>query len=307
MTDIERMRNDSKDGVMRRFCYGMLAALALPCQAAEPAGYQEWLQFKQAFAEEVGGPTGMYAIQDMMELNADETAHLPANKVGSLRWSKTPPSAATATVKYMDKRALASGPGIQSTDLLQLQGKALPLGNGLAVKATLRREKTLKLWLYDAKLPEQRKFTALEYFPYDPKGRITAPFRRNEKPVAVSYLDSRQQAGTMYEVGSIEAQIDGKKHTLKTVSYRNDWKEIDTLLLLLRDRTSGKTTYGGGRVVDISIPKGAPPATITFDLNMAYSFLCAHSEFYNCPLVLTNRVDADLTFGEKYPPKMSGE
>jgi uncharacterized protein len=59
--------------------------------------------------------------------------------------------------------------------------------------------------------------------------------------------------------------------------------------------------------VDIAIPKGAPPATVTFDLNMAYSFLCAHSDFYNCPLVLTNRVDADLTFGEKYPPKMSGE
>ncbi len=39
---------------------------------------------------------------------------------------------------------------------------------------------------------------------------------------------------------------------------------------------------------------------------MAYSFLCAHSEFYNCPLVLTNRVDADLTYGEKFPPRMSG-
>jgi uncharacterized protein (DUF1684 family) len=209
-------------------------------------------------------------------------------------------------VEFADKRALASGPGMQPKDLLQLKGEALPLGNGLAVKGTLLREKTLKLWLYDAKLPAQRKFKALEYFPYDPKGRITAAFHRNEKPVAVSYLDSRDQAGTMYEVGVIDAVIDGKQQPLKTFSYRNDWQDIDALLLLLRDRTSGKTTYGGGRVVDISIPKGAPPATVTFDFNMAYSFLCAHSDFYNCPLVLTNRVDADLTFGEKYPPKMSG-
>ena len=71
---------------------------------------------------------------------------------------------------------------------------------------------------------------------------------------------------------------------------------------MLRDRTSGKTTYSGGRVVDIHIPKGTPPQTITFDLNTAYSFLCAHSEYFNCPLVLVNRVDEELRFGEKYPP-----
>lgn len=292
---------------MRRLCYGMLVILALPCFAAEPAGYQEWLQFKQEFAEAAGGPTGMYAIRDMTELSPGETAHLPASKTNNLRWSKTAPPATLVAVEYADKRALASGPGMQPTDLLQLQGKTLPLGNGLSIKATPLREKTLKLWLYDARLPEQRRFEALEYFPYDPKGRITAAFRRNEQPVAVSYLDSRDQAGTMYEVGVIDAMIDGKPQPLKAFSYRNDWKDIDALLLLLRDRTSGKTTYGGGRVVEISIPKGAPPATVTFDLNMAYSFLCAHSEFYNCPLVLTNRVDADLAFGEKYPPKMRGE
>lgn len=282
----------------------MLVVVALPCFAAEPNGYQEWVQFKQDFAQEAGGPTGMYAIQDMMELSAGETAHLPANKTNNLRWSKTAPSAALVTVTFSDKRALASGPGIQPSDLLQLQGKTLSLANGLAVKATMLRNQTLKLWLYDAKLPKQRKFQALEYFPYDPKGRITAPFRRNEKPVAVSYLDSRDQAGTMYEVGVIDAVIDGKPQRLKTFSYHKDWQDIDALLLLLRDRTSGKTTYGGGRVVDIAIPKGAPPATVTFDLNMAYSFLCAHSQFYNCPLVLTNRLDADLTYGEKYPPKI---
>lgn len=291
---------------MRRLIYATIVVLALPCLAAEPAGYQEWVQFKQEFAEQAGGPTGMYAIQDMMELKSGETAHLSTDKAKHLRWSKTPSSTPRVAVEYADKRALASGPGMQPSDLLQLQGKALPIGNGLAVKATLLREKTVKLWLYDARLPAQKKFEALDYFPYDPKGRITAAFRRNEKPVAVSYLDSREQAGTMYEVGVIEAVIDGKPQPLKALSYRNDWKDIEVLLLLLRDRTSGNTTYGGGRVVEISIPKGAPPATVTFDLNMAYSFLCAHSEFYNCPLVLTNRVDADLTYGEKFPPQLSG-
>src|SRR6185436_11945599 len=73
------------------------------------------------------------------------------------------------------------------------------------------------------------------------------------------------------------------------------------------DRTSGKTTYGGGRVVDIAIAKGSPPQEITFDLNTAYSFLCAHSDAFNCPLVLTNNVDVALKYGEKYPPVFSGD
>lgn len=292
---------------MRRILFGLLVLLTFPCHADDTAGYHDWLKFKQAMQVEAGGPTGMYAIQDMIELSAGESANLSVNKKGHSRWSKTPPSQSLATVKYADKRAMVSGPGIDPGDLLKLQGKALPLGNGLAAKGTLLREKTLKLWLYDAKLPAQRHFKQLDFFPYDPRGRISGRFRRNEQPVAVSYLDSREQAGTMYEVGVIEAPIEGKRYDLKAVSYRNDWNEIDVLLLLLRDGTSGKTTYGGGRVVEIEIPKGAPPATITFDLNLAYSFLCAHSEFYNCPLVLTNRVGVELPFGEKYPPLMSSE
>ena len=67
----------------------------------------------------------------------------------------------------------------------------------------------------------------------------------------MSYLDSREQAGTMYVVGTLQARIEGKTYDLKAYSYRNDWNEIEALLLLLRDRTSGETTYGGGRVVDI--------------------------------------------------------
>ena len=289
---------------MRQLFHGLLVLLAFSCHADDTAGHHEWLKFKQAMQAEAAGPTGMYASQDMIELSAGDSAHLPANKPDNLRWSKAPPSASLATVKYSEARAIVSGPGVQSSDLLQLQGKALPLGNGLAAKGTLLREKTLKLWLYDAKLPAQRNFEQLDFFPYDPRGRITGRFRRNEQPVAVSYLDSRQTAGTMYEVGVIEALIDGKQYDLKTVSYRNKWDEIDVLLLLLRDGTSGKTTYGGGRVVEIAIPKGKPPASVTFDLNLAYSFLCAHSEFYNCPLVLTNRVGVELPFGEKFPPKM---
>jgi uncharacterized protein DUF1684/WD40 repeat protein len=274
--------------------------------AADSPQYRAWLEFKNEFAKEVAGPTGIYAIQHMLELNPGESAYLSSGATDSLRWTKTATPTSTAQVHFKDRHALISGPGIEQRDLLEPAGEPLALPNGITVRGSLLRDKTLKLWLYNAKLPAQKGFEALDYFPYDAAGVITGAFRRNEQPVATSYLDSREQAGTMYVVGTLQARIGDKTYDLKTYSYSKNWSDIDALLLLLRDRTSGKTTYSGGRVVDIHIPKGSPPQTITFDLNTAYSFLCAHSDYFNCPLVLTNNLDAELKFGEKYPPVFSG-
>ncbi len=290
---------------MRQVIFCAFLLVCLRAHADDSQHYRDWLAFKKAFAEEVSGPTGIYAIQHMLELNSGESAYLSSGDVDGLRWVKTTPSTTIAHVQFNERRALIRGPAIEEQDLLQPVGEPLTLPNGLTVRGTLLREKILKLWLYNPKLPARKGFTALDYYPYDPGGVITGAFRRSAQPVTMSYLDSREQAGTMYIVGTLQARIEGKTYDLKTYSYRNDWKEIDALLLLLRDRTSGKTTYGGGRVVDIRIPKGSPPRTITFDLNTAYSFLCAHSEYFNCPLVLANSLDVELEFGEKYPPSFS--
>jgi hypothetical protein len=287
---------------MRNMVFCALLLGMLPAQADDSQHYRDWLDFKKSFAEEVSGPTGIYAIQHMLELEPGESAYLSSGGADSLRWARTATPAPIAQVQFKDGRALIQGPGIESRDLLQPVGQALTLPNGLTVRGTLLRGKILKLWLYNARLPARKGFKALDYYPYDSRGVVTGAFRRNEQPTAVSFLDSREQAGTMYLVGTLQARIEGRTYDLKTYSYRNDWNEIEALLLLLRDGTSGKTTYGGGRVVDIHIPKGSAPQTITFDLNTAYSFLCAHSEYFNCPLVLTNRLDAELKFGEKHPP-----
>jgi len=278
---------------------------AMAPQNADAQRYQEWLEFKKEFAEEVGGAHGIYAVQDMRELAQGETAYLSSGDADSLRWTKAAPRTTLVQVQFKDARALISGPGIQERDLLKSDDDAFALSNGLTVRGTLLREKTLKVWLYNAKLPARKGFKGLDYFPYDPRGVVTGTFTRNEQPVPVNYLDSRKEAGVMYLVGTLQAQIGGKTYDLKTYSYSNDWNRIPGLLLLLRDRTSGKTTYGGGRVVQVVIPKGSPQR-LTFDLNTAYSFLCAYSDYFNCPLVLTNNLDVELKFGEKYPPLVAG-
>jgi uncharacterized protein len=288
-----------------RRLWWLTAIFSLSSFAGETTPHEEWLEFKKELSEQAAGPAGMYAIQHMLEIDQGETAYLlPGKSVGDARWSKDANPAAMAKVEFRDRRATLSGAGIAATDLLQLKEPSRSLPNGLHVKASVLREKQLKVWLYNPKLPAQRKFKGLSFFPYDPQGVVTGTFQRNDAPVAVTYLDSRESAGTMYLVGTLRVQIAGRPYDLKAFSHKKNWDEIRGLMLLLRDRTSGKTTYGGGRVVDVHFPPGAPPQTITVNFNTAYSFLCAHSEFFNCPLVLANRIDAELHYGEKFPPLM---
>jgi uncharacterized protein (DUF1684 family) len=48
-----------------------------------------------------------------------------------------------------------------------------------------------------------------------------------------------------------------------------------------RDQTSGDTTYGAGRYLDVE-PNG--DGTVTVDFNYAYNPSCVYSDGYSCPL-----------------------
>lgn len=302
----------------------LLAATGNAATAAELTPltpHQQWLSFVQGAGYNAAGPTGMYAVQDMKQLEPGGVAYLQAgDPAGSGKWSEKAPAEAAIRVEFKDGQALISGPGIAATDLLKSPGRQLNLPNRLTVRASFL-DTALKLWLYNPDRVEQRQFRGLDFFPFDPKGVIAASFRRNDQPLAVNYLDSRDHAGVMYVVGTLTLPLAGNSHTLKAYSYEKDPAKIQAVLLLLKDKTSGKTSYGGGRVVEVELPKADVPAAqasraepsktepskstaaaVTVNLNMAYSFLCAHSEFYNCPIALTDKLDVELAFGEKYPP-----
>lgn len=279
------------------------ACCSIRAIAAETNGYQSWVERKTELMGFAGGPTGYYAIQDMQELNPGERVSLLASKdIERIRWSKRTDKGALAQVDYANHKAMIRGPGITAADLLQLPDRQIELANHLFVRVSLIHDTSLKVWLYNPKLVAERRFKSLSFFDYNPRGVVKGTFRRFDTPQAVSYLDSREEQGTMYVVGTFQVDIDGRNYGLKAYSYQKSWPELEFILLLLKDRTSGKTTYGGGRVAEVWFPKGAPPETMTVDFNRDYSFLCAHSNFYNCPIALTDYIDTELNYGERYPP-----
>ena len=60
-----------------------------------------------------------------------------------------------------------------------------------------------------------------------------------------------------------------------------DPEYIDYLFLPFTDLTSGDGSYGGGRFLDTTIPKGD---TIVLDFNKAYNPYCAYNSAYSCPI-----------------------
>jgi len=57
---------------------------------------------------------------------------------------------------------------------------------------------------------------------------------------------------------------------------------VDYLFLPFTDLTNGEETYGGGRYIDLRIPKSDE---ISIDFNRAYNPYCVYNKKYSCPLV----------------------
>lgn len=73
----------------------------------------------------------------------------------------------------------------------------------------------------------------------------------------------------------------------------------DLLFLPFTDETNQKTTYGGGRYIDLSL-LDIKNGLIAIDFNKAYNPYCAYSDGYRCPIPPEeNDLPLEILAGEK--------
>lgn len=131
---------------------------------------------------------------------------------------------------------------------------------------------------------EVEAFGGLEFFPIDPEYKVTATFARSTK---VETIDMGTSAGTSrkYDVyGTVTFALGGKSHTLKVYQshrLRQMPQYKDFLFLPFNDATNGVSSYGGGRYLELSVPKGN---TIELDFNFCYQPYCAYTVGYACAI-----------------------
>lgn len=151
-------------------------------------------------------------------------------------------------------------------------------------------------------LPDKfrKDFESLDFFVPDTSYVISAKLVRTPEalPFMMPTTTDRQTEEVVY--GIAHFTLNGKARQLEI--YQN--KELmleegyeDYLFLPFTDLTNSEETYGGGRYIDLRIPKSD---VITIDFNRAYNPYCTYNKKYSCPLVpAVNHLETKVLAGVK--------
>ena len=149
-------------------------------------------------------------------------------------------------------------------------------------------------------LPAARaSFGGLAYFAYDStaafSARVYPELARDTFVMATSTGEPRP----FVRYGTFRFEGEGRAHTLTA------FKPVDEpearLFIPFQDQTSGQSTYGGGRYLDLD---EAPDGLYTLDFNQAYHPYCVYNPAYSCPIPPSeNRLGLAMTAGERLLPE----
>lgn len=142
----------------------------------------------------------------------------------------------------------------------------------------------------------------LDYFPIKEKNKVYAAVTvlENQQP-----LDMPTYAGlvkSFIKYATITFNWSGKKTTLtayRNLQNMNNPLYKDHLFIPLKDQTTGRQTYAGGRYIDTRISH-IQNGHMILDLNQIYNPWCAYSDGYNCPIPpVENHLPIKIKAGEK--------
>lgn len=147
-----------------------------------------------------------------------------------------------------------------------------------------------------------KNFKQHPFFPINLKYRITAKFQKTENAEPFDLPTSSGKTKPYREFGKATFQLDGKSYILtlyQSLDLIKQKKYKDHLFLPFRDATNEKETYGGGKYLDLTVPKGK---TIILDFNKSYHPYCAYNAYdYNCPVVPEeNKLLVEIRAGVMY-------
>ncbi|HXV72967.1 MAG TPA: DUF1684 domain-containing protein [Acidimicrobiia bacterium] len=139
-------------------------------------------------------------------------------------------------------------------------------------------------------------FTGLDYFEPNPDLVFTVPIEEGDgSEVRFPTTDDAEKVYT--NAGTVKVEVDGEEVELTLYETGHPG-----FFLPFRDSTSGKTTYGAGRYLDL---EPNDDGTVTIDFNYAYNPSCVYGDGFSCPLPpVNNWLQVPIEAGEKsYPPE----
>jgi uncharacterized protein (DUF1684 family) len=160
----------------------------------------------------------------------------------------------------------------------------------------IKRDGKLAVRVKDSESAARKQFTGLVWYPIDPSWRIAAKFTPWPTRHTIVFGTAAGTKEEMVSPGSVTFSKGGHEYHLDPVM------EDGRLFFVMRDATSGKSTYGAARFVYADAPASglSKPGTVWLDFNQAMNPPCMFTPYATCPLPPPqNRLTIEVTAGEK--------
>lgn len=295
---------------MNRCLLGLLAIILAGCAAPAPkvdSSYRtEIEEWRERRVERLTAEDGWLTVVGLHWLDdgVNRFGSNPANEV-VLDAPGVPPLAGTLEVTeagVVVRAAAEAGvtingePFVESSVMTDAQGRPDVFRTGRLTWYVIERSGRRAARVKDPESEARRSFDGIQYFPIDPRYRVIATLEPYDEPREVEIPTVTGEPTTMLAPGLLRFVLDGEALSLEP--YVGDVDD-DSYFLIFRDRTSGDTSYGGGRFLGADAV--TDDGTTTIDFNYAYSPPCAFTAHATCPLPPPqNNLPVAIEAGEKY-------
>ena len=147
------------------------------------------------------------------------------------------------------------------------------------------------------------EFTGTPAYDPDPRWAVTGRYEPFDKPRPTTVGAAVEGLQHVYDApGRVLFELDGQELSLTVF---NGYTSA-SFMALFTDTTSGVTTYGALRSLEIDVP-AADGTTVHVDFNRAANLPCAYTDLATCPLPpAENRLPVSIEAGQKTPRERGG-
>lgn len=164
----------------------------------------------------------------------------------------------------------------------------------------------VRVFLHDMGQKKLKQKRIRSFYDYNKKFVHKTQFHWVEKKKTAIIQRSDGSKKNMPVVAELRYNLEGKPGTLSVYNYEgtgDGYKKSEATMLLFRDLSNGKKTYGAGRFLTVYFPKKMGELKngdqVMLDFNYSYNPPCAVSTGYHCPLP-QDIVNSQVLVGEKY-------
>ncbi len=156
-----------------------------------------------------------------------------------------------------------------------------------------------RIFLYDQEIKNLDKKRKRDFYAYSSKYKKSSTFKKLKKPETKRFGRSDGTTRDFNKIGVLK--IKDSEETLSV--FAEPGSEVEKVMLMFKDKTSGGSTYGAGRYVVVDLPKKSDELVtgdeVEIDFNYTFNPPCAVSSGFHCPLA-QDFLNFKVKAGEKY-------